>query len=191
MASRADAARSAVERFKVIDEAGEQLHFLRISGYVKVYAFLSQIIPTADAELENALQLRAFSAAASRLDRGEIVKVGDDVSLPVGTGFSGAITVKEGRRVHRLEVNGSGKAGDEDSAIRDYPPQRFGTEFKFFFFFHRSGKSGQQSASDTDSSRETRWIKFELGIRKLIEGFMIERMGENDKIVTRYMAITY
>jgi len=30
--------------------------------------------------------------------------------------------------------------------------------------------------------------KFELGIRKLIEEMMIERMGENDKIVTRYMA---
>ena|SRR5215469_9541787 len=30
--------------------------------------------------------------------------------------------------------------------------------------------------------------KFELGIRKLVEDFMIERMGENDKIVTRYMA---
>ena len=29
--------------------------------------------------------------------------------------------------------------------------------------------------------------KFELGIRKLIEDFMIERMGENDKIVTRCM----
>lgn len=30
--------------------------------------------------------------------------------------------------------------------------------------------------------------KFELGIRRLIEDLMIERMGENDKIVTRYMA---
>jgi hypothetical protein len=30
--------------------------------------------------------------------------------------------------------------------------------------------------------------KFELGIRKLIEDFMMDRMGENDKIVTRYMA---
>jgi type I restriction enzyme R subunit len=30
--------------------------------------------------------------------------------------------------------------------------------------------------------------KFELGIRKLIESLMIERMAENDKIVTRYMA---
>jgi hypothetical protein len=30
--------------------------------------------------------------------------------------------------------------------------------------------------------------KFELGIRKLIEDFMIERMAENDRIVTRYMS---
>ena len=30
--------------------------------------------------------------------------------------------------------------------------------------------------------------KFELGIRKLIEDLMIERMDENDQIVTRYMA---
>jgi type I restriction enzyme R subunit len=30
--------------------------------------------------------------------------------------------------------------------------------------------------------------KFVLGIRKLIEDLMIERMAENDKIVTRYMA---
>lgn len=30
--------------------------------------------------------------------------------------------------------------------------------------------------------------KFELGIRKLVEELMVERMGENDKIVTRYMA---
>ena len=29
--------------------------------------------------------------------------------------------------------------------------------------------------------------KFQLGVRKLIEGLMIQRMAENDKIVTRYM----
>jgi hypothetical protein len=29
--------------------------------------------------------------------------------------------------------------------------------------------------------------KFKIGIRKLIEGRMIQRLGENDKIVTRYV----
>ena len=30
--------------------------------------------------------------------------------------------------------------------------------------------------------------RFEMGIRGLIEDLMIERMGENDRIVTRYMS---
>jgi type I restriction enzyme, R subunit len=30
--------------------------------------------------------------------------------------------------------------------------------------------------------------KFELGVRRLIEDLMIQRMAENDTIVTRYMA---
>jgi hypothetical protein len=29
--------------------------------------------------------------------------------------------------------------------------------------------------------------KFKIGIRKLIEGLMIQRLNENDKIVTRYV----
>jgi hypothetical protein len=29
--------------------------------------------------------------------------------------------------------------------------------------------------------------RFQIGIRKLIEDLMVERMGENDSIVTRYM----
>ena len=30
--------------------------------------------------------------------------------------------------------------------------------------------------------------RFEMGVRSLIEDLMIERMGENDRIVTRYMS---
>jgi hypothetical protein len=30
--------------------------------------------------------------------------------------------------------------------------------------------------------------KFELGVRKLIEDLMMERMADNDRLVTRYMA---
>jgi len=30
--------------------------------------------------------------------------------------------------------------------------------------------------------------KFELGVRKMVEDLMIERMADNDRIVSRYMA---
>ena len=43
------------------------------------------------------------------------------------------------------------------------------------------GRRGRRSFTDD-------YKKFELGIRKLIEDLMIERMEENDQIVTRYMA---
>ena len=43
----------AVDRFKAIDDEDKRTEFReKLSGYVKVYAFLSQIIPYADPELE-------------------------------------------------------------------------------------------------------------------------------------------
>ena len=68
--------------------------------------------------------------------------------------------------------------------------ERFGTQFteedRLFF------QQIKEKACRTDQIVQTALVnpldKFELGIRKLVEDLMIERMGENDKIVTRYMA---
>ncbi len=38
-----------------------------------------------------------------------------------------------------------------------------------------------------DTAISNPFDKFELGVRKLIESLMIQRLGENDDIVTRYM----
>ena len=81
----------AVERFKAIDEEDRRTEFReKLSGYVKVYAFLSQIIPYADRRAGDALQLRALSAAASaarsrrnRQSRRRCLAA----ILPVGTGL--------------------------------------------------------------------------------------------------------
>ncbi len=55
----------AVDRFKAIEHADEQQAFWdKLSGYVKMYAFLSQIIPYGDPELGDALQLRTLPAPA-------------------------------------------------------------------------------------------------------------------------------
>ena len=63
--------------------------------------------------------------------------------------------------------------------------------------FHHAREIIKQDESIPEEEKEEQIVrtamanpldKFELGIRKLIEDLMIERMGENDKIVTRYMA---
>jgi type I restriction enzyme, R subunit len=68
--------------------------------------------------------------------------------------------------------------------------ERFGTEFKEEdrLFFQQIKERAVNNNQVIQTALANPLDKFELGIRKLIEEFMIERMGENDKIVTRYMA---
>jgi type I restriction enzyme, R subunit len=131
-------------------------------------------------------------------DRGEVVKVGDDVSLQyyrLERVFSGAIMVKEGEAewVKSPTEVGTGKAKDEKiplSEIIQVLNERFGTEFKEEdrLFFQQIKEKACNDQQVIQTALANPLDKFELGIRKLIEEFMIERMGENDKIVTRYMA---
>ena len=85
------------------------------------------------------------------------------------------------------------KAKDEKaplSEIIEVLNERFGTQFseedRLFFL------QIKEKACNTDQVVRTALAnpldKFELGVRKLIEDLMIERITENDEIVTRYMA---
>lgn len=129
----------AVDRFKAIANEEQRTEFReKLSGYVKVYAFLSQIIPYADPELEMLYSYGRFLLPHLPKDRdGEVVRVGDDVSLQyyrLERVFSGAITLKEGEAQYvksPTEV-GTGKAQDEKlplSEIIQVLNERFGTEF--------------------------------------------------------------
>lgn len=88
---------------------------------------------------------------------------------------------------------GTGKARDEKaplSEIIEVLNERFGTQFseEDRLFFQQIKEKACKSEQIVRTALANPLDKFELGIRKLIEDLMIERMGENDKIVTRYMA---
>jgi type I restriction enzyme R subunit len=190
----------AVDRFKAIADEEQRTEFReKLSGYVKVYAFLSQIIPYADPELEMLYSYGRFLQPHLPKDRdGEVVKVGDDVTLQyyrLERVFSGAVTLKEGEAAYvksPTEV-GTGKAKDEKlplSEIIQVLNERFGTQFteEDRLFFQQIKEKACKDQQVIKTALANPLDKFELGIRKLIEDFMIERMGENDKIVTRYMS---
>jgi type I restriction enzyme, R subunit len=188
----------AVDRFKAIDDDNRTAFREKLNGYVKVYAFLSQIIPYADPELEMLYSYGKFLIPHLPLDRGDTVKVGDDVSLQyyrLERVFSGAIMVKEGEAkwVKSPTEVGTGKAKDEKiplSEIIEVLNERFGTQFteEDRLFFQQIKEKACKDKQVIQTALANPLDKFELGIRKLVEEFMIERMGENDKIVTRYMA---
>ena len=190
----------AVDRFKAIaDEPMREGFREKLSGYVKVYSFLSQIVPYADPDLEMLYSYGRFLLPHLPLDcDATIVKVGDEVALQyyrLERAFSGAIMVKEGEAQYIKSPSdvGTGKAKDEKaplSEIIEVLNERFGTQFseEDRLFFQQIKEKACKSEQIIQTALANPLDKFELGIRKLIESLMIERMGENDKIVTRYMA---
>jgi type I restriction enzyme R subunit len=190
----------AVDRFKAIgDQAKREAFREKLSGYVRVYAFLSQIVPYADPDLEMLYSYGRLLLPHLPLDRdATIVKVGDEVALQyyrMERVFSGAIDIKDGdpQYVKSPSEVGTGKAEDEKaplSEIIEVLNERFGTQFseEDRLFFAQIKERACKSEKVIQTAMANPLDKFELGVRKLIEGLMIERMVENDKIVTRYMA---
>ncbi len=190
----------AVDRFDGIKEEEKRQEFRdKLSGYVKVYAFLSQIIPYADPDLEMLYSFGRFLLPHLTVDRdAAIIKLGDEVDLQyyrLERIFSGAIEVKEGEAQYvssPTEV-GTGKAKDKKaplSEIIEVLNERFGAHFteEDRLFFQQIKERAVHDDRVVQTALANPLDKFELGIRKLIEDLMIARMADNDKIVTRYMA---
>ena len=190
----------AVDRFKGITDEGKRMEFReKLTGYVQVYSFLCQIIPYADPDLEMFYSYGRFLLPHLPLGRDTtIVKVGDEVALQyyrLERVSSGAILMKEGETQYEKSPTdvGTGKSKDEKaplSEIIEVLNERFGTQFteEDRLFFQQIKEKACKSEQVIQTALANSLDKFELGVRKLIEDLMIERMGENDKIVTRYMA---
>lgn len=190
----------AVDRYKGVEDEEQQKAFRdKLNGYVRMYAFLSQIIPYTDAELEKLYSFGRFLAPKLPLSRtDEVLKVEEDVTLQyyrLERIYSGAINLGEGEAVGvkaPTEV-GSSKAQDEKaplSAILQVLNDRFGTEFteadRLFFQQIREKAIHHEQIIKTAQANE--FEKFQLGIRKLIEELFIQRMSDNDKITTNYLS---
>lgn len=124
-----------------------------------------------------------------------IVKVGDEVALQyyrLERVFSGAIEIKEGdaQDVESPTEVGTGKAKEEKaplSEIIEVLNERFGTQFgeEDRLFFQQFKERACRTEQIVKTALANPLDKVELGISKLIADLMIERMAENDRIVTR------
>ncbi|HEY5297268.1 MAG TPA: DEAD/DEAH box helicase family protein [Verrucomicrobiae bacterium] len=189
----------AVDRFKgITDEARRSEFREKLSGYVQIYAFLSQIIPYADPDLEMLYSYGKFLVPHLPLDRDNtVLKLGDGVGLQyyrLERISSGAIELKEGDAtgVKSPTDVATGKAKDEKiplSEIIGVLNERFGTDFtdEDRFFFEQIKEKAAKNPQVVQTAHANPLDKFQLGIRKLVEELMVQRMTDNDKIVTRYM----
>lgn len=67
--------------------------------------------------------------------------------------------------------------------------ERFGTNFtdEDRLFFEQIREKATKSEQVVKLRRANPLDKFQLGLRQLLEDLMVQRMADNDKIVTRYM----
>ena len=188
----------AVDRFNAIEEEEMRDRFrTRLLGFVNVYAFLSQIIPFADRELEMLASFGKFLLPHLPIDRGDPVMLGSDVALHyyrLQQGVAGAINIREGEAegVKSPTDVGTGKAPEKKaplSEIIEVLNDRFGTEFteEDRLFFEQIKEKAVTDQQVIDTALSNPLDKFQLGVKKLLEDLMIERLADNDAIVTRYM----
>ena len=188
----------AVDRFKAIEDEERRAEFRdKLSGYVRVYAYLSQIIPWADPELEMLYSYGRFLLPHLPTEQDGQVRITDEVEMAyyrLERAFSGAINLRDGDEQYVKSPTdvGTGKAKDEKaplSEIIEVLNERFGTEFtnEDRLFFEQIKERAVKDAAVIKTAMANPLDKFQLGVRKLIEDLMIQRMAENDKIVTRYM----
>ena len=189
----------AVDRFKAMADEAKRSEFReKLNGYVHIYSFLSQIVPYGDPGLEMLYSFGRFLLPHLSLDRDtERVKLGDEVGLQyyrLQRIYSGEITLREGEPegVKSPTDVGSGKAKEEKAPLSEIIKvlnERFGTNFtdEDRFFFEQIREKATANEQVVKLRRANPFDKFQLGLRQLIEDLIVQRMADNDKIVTRYM----
>jgi type I restriction enzyme, R subunit len=188
----------AVDRFKALEDEEQQAFRDKLGGYVHLYTFLSQIMPWTDPDLEKLYSFGRFLLSHLPIGKDVVmIHPEDDVALRyyrLERVSSGGIELDTQDMVEVKSPTdvGTGKAHDEDAPLSDIIGvlnERFGTEFgeedRLFFEQIKEKALGDQQIVRTAEANPI--DKFELGIRQAIESLMIQRMSENDEIVSRYM----
>lgn len=191
----------AVERFKHLSENSlEEAEIWRskLTSFRNLYAFLSQVIPYQDSDLERLYTfLRHLSAKLPRRSGGPQYNFDDEVYLEyyrLQKISEGSIDLSDGEA---RKLDGPHEVGTGDprevpialSRIIAIINDRFGTDFNQAdqLFFEQL----VEAAADSDELRQSAQInsedKFSLVFNQLLESLFIERMDQNETIFARYM----
>jgi type I restriction enzyme R subunit len=191
----------AVSRFTVLQRDKEEEAELwrgKVQALRNLYAFLSQVIPYQDSDLEQLyVFLRHLAAKLPRRRGGPTYQFDDDVRLEyyrLQKISEGSISLREGqaRTLDGPTEVGSGLVRADEvplSQLIDLVNERFGTDFNQAdqLFFDQI----VEAAITDDGLRQAAAVnpedKFELVFRNLLERLFVERMDQNEDIFVRYM----
>jgi type I restriction enzyme R subunit len=188
----------AVTRFKNLGDHVKEEFRTTLIAYRNLYAFLSQIIPFQDSDLEKLYTyIRLLLTKLPRRNLGPALNLDDEVALKyyrLQKISDGSIVLEKGKggEVTAPTEIGTGDASEvkiELSQLIDILNNRFGTEFKpgdqLFFDSIR-----EDAVSDTylrEAAKANTMENFGYAFRKQLEGLFINRMDQNEEITAKFM----
>lgn len=187
----------AVDRFNQLDEAQQEEFRKVLAAYRNLYAFLSQVIPFQDPDLEKLYAYVRFLLRKLPRRSGPRYRFDDQVTLEyyrLQKISEGAIRLKETEEapLYGPSEVGTGIARDQKielSQLIDILNERFGTDFKpadqLFF------DSIREDAVADSELRQVALVNtmenFGYVFLKALEGLFIDRMEQNEEITARFL----
>lgn len=191
----------ATARFKDFQETEEEEAELwrgKLHAFRNLYAFLSQVIPYQDSDLERLYTyLKHLALKLPKRKSGPGYQFGDEVKL----GYyrlqkisEGSISLNEGyaKPLDGSREVGSGMVRDEDvplSRLIDLVNERFGENLTEAdqIFFDQITEAAAQADSIRQAAENNPIGKFQLVFGEILESLFIERMDLNEDLFARYM----
>ena len=191
----------AVDRFKALQEKDKDQAELwrgQVVDFRNLYAFLSQVIPYQDTDLERAyIFLRHLASKLPRRSNEPQYDFDNEVRLEyyrLQKISEGSIDLKEG---YAQPLNGPtavGTAVIRETAVKlsqliDVVNERFGTDFNQAdqLFFDQIIEAAARSEELQQAAQVNSADKFSLLFHRFLESLFVERMDQNEAIFARYM----
>jgi len=189
---------AVVQRFMDQEEEPREEFRGQLTAYRNLYAFLSQVIPYQDSELE-----RLYTFARNLLAKlpppgyGQAFALDDEVALRffrLQQMTEGSIDLSDGEAdpLKGPTDVGTSRAKDEDvtlSSLIDRLNERFGTDFTEAdqLFFDQIRAAAETDESITEAARANNLANFSAYLDRMLDELFISRMEGNEEIFSRVM----
>ncbi|MCK1472834.1 DEAD/DEAH box helicase family protein [Bradyrhizobium sp. CW10] len=188
----------AVQRFKEKEEAEQETFRGQLTAYRNLYAFLSQIIPYQDTELEKFYAfVRSLLLKLPPPGDGKAFVLDDEVALRyfrLQQMSEGSIDLGYGEADPLKGPTDVGTAGfaEEDVALSTLVGklnERFGTDFTAAdqLFFDQISASAEGDEKIVEAARANNLANFSSYLERMLDELFINRMEGNEEIFSRVM----
>ena len=187
-----------VRRFDAREEAEREEFRGQLTAYRNIYAFLSQIIPYQDSDLERLYAfVRNLLAKLTPPGRGRAFALDDEVALRffrLQQMTEGSIDLAPGDAYPLKGPTEVGTGGVRDEAVAlssliKRLNERFGTDFteadQLFFDQIRASAEGDETIAE--AARANNYTNFAAYLDRMLDELFIARMEGNEEIFSRVM----